>query len=194
MKNIFSLAAILWATISFGQETNNKPLSALAGKTPTSDTSLKVIYVDEEKKPAATFINGRFFQNQNLTSINPNDIEDLNVVKADTLIGNVQYSGLIYIRTKKDYPLRLVTLTELKNKYTNLKGKPAIFMVDGNFINGDYDNYLVDENNLLTIIVDKLQTEKEQINFGLIKLLTKSDENIRNRNRIIIRGTEVTKN
>jgi hypothetical protein len=67
-------------------------------------------------------------------------------------------------------------------------------MIDGDIVNADYDNYVIDENNLLTIIVDKFQNAKESIDFGLIKLLTKSEENIKKRGQIILRGTEVTIN
>ena len=65
-------------------------------------------------------------------------------------------------------------------------------MIDGIIINADYDNFVVDENNLLKIIVDKLQNAKESIDLGLIKLLTKSDENLKKANEVILRGTEVT--
>ena len=85
-------------------------------------------------------------------------------------------------------------MTELKNKYTNLKGKPVIFVLDGNFVTADYDNYLINENNLLTIIIDSLKTGKEKIELGLIKLLSKTEENIKARNQIIIRGTALTMN
>jgi hypothetical protein len=67
-------------------------------------------------------------------------------------------------------------------------------MIDGDIVNADYDNYVIDENNLLTIIIDKFQNTKERIDLGLIKLLTKSEENIKKRNQIMIRGTEVTMN
>ena len=67
-------------------------------------------------------------------------------------------------------------------------------MIDGNIVNADYDNYVIDENNVLTIIVDKFQNTKESIDWGLIKLLTKSEENIKKRQQTILRGTEITIN
>ena len=69
-----------------------------------------------------------------------------------------------------------------------------IFTIDGTIINSDYDKYLVDENYLLQIIVDKIFIAKEIIDLGLIKLLTKSQENIRKSKEIRIRGTETTLN
>jgi len=44
---------------------------------------------------------------------------------------------------------------------------------------------------LLTIIVDKIENSKEKIDLELIKLLTKSDQNIKNSKKIRMRGTEV---
>jgi hypothetical protein len=71
-----------------------------------------------------------------------------------------------------------------------LKGKSTIFTIDGLIINADYDNYLVDENYLLKIVIDSIENKKENIDLWLINLLTKSDENIKNSKKIRIRGTE----
>ena len=76
-------------------------------------------------------------------------------------------------------------------EFGNPKGKPVVFMIDGNIINGNYDKYMVDEDYLLRIIVDKIENTKDNIDLGLIKLLTKSDENIKKVNEIRIRGTEM---
>lgn len=197
MNKLFILL-LLFATNSFGQTTNDKTGGILinSAKTPESDTALRVIYVDREKtdRPSAIFINGKFVMNEAFSSLDPKWIEKIDVVKGDTLIDNIAYNGQIHIKTKSDYVPKIISLTDLKKKYTDFKGKPVVFMIDGNFVNANYDNYLVDENNLLTIIVDKIQTDKEKIDLGLIKLLTKSEENIKKRKQIIIRGTEVSIN
>ena len=106
-------------------------------------------------------------------------------------IDSVQYYGQVHIKTKSSCILKLISLTDLKDKYTNLKNKPVVFMIDGNIVNADYDKYIVDESYLLTIIVDKIENTKEKIDLGLIKLLTKSDENIKKSKEIKIRGTDV---
>ena len=66
-----------------------------------------------------------------------------------------------------------------------------MFMIDGSIINADYDKCMVDENYLLTIIVDKFENTQEKIDLGLIMLLTRSDENIKKSKEIRIRGTDV---
>jgi len=199
MKQLFIFLLVFAATNSFGQIMNGKVAGVLVdtGKNPTRDTTLRVMHVDRNKPElqAAFIINGKYVMNQSLISgLDPKWIEKIEVLKGDTLINNVQYYGQIHIKTRSDYNYnpKAISLTALKNKYTEFKGKPVIFMIDGNIVNADYDNYVIDENNLLTIIVDKFQNAKESIGWGLIKLLTKSEENIKKREQIIIRGTEVT--
>lgn len=198
MNKLFILLLLFSTTNSFGQTKNVRIPGILEDTTKKqeSDTALRIVYVDK-KRPAhqpAFFINGKFVNTDPLlNSLTPSRIENIEVINGDTLIDNVQYYGKIHIKTKSGYNPKSISLTELKNKYTDLKGKPVIFMIDGNIVNADYDNYVIDENNLLTIIVDKFQNTKEKIDLGLIKLLTKSEENIKNRKNII-RGTEVTMN
>ncbi|MBK7099814.1 MAG: hypothetical protein IPH58_17835 [Sphingobacteriales bacterium] len=189
MKQLLFFVTILLATKAFGQITNGKAsgITADTKKTQKPDTALQVIYADKLNQTPACFVNGRFIMNQAF-SINPDNIANIEVLKVDTLIDSKLFHGQIHIKTKVDYIPKFITLTELKNKYTNLKGKSVVFMLDGNFVTADYDSYLIDENYLLTIIIDSLQTEKEKIDLGLIKLLSKTDENIKARKQIMLRG------
>lgn len=159
----------------------------------TVDSSIKIVYVHEDTatKTPAFFLNGRFVY---YPSFNAKIIDNINVVKEAINIDGIEYPGQVYITTKKGYEPKLISLTDLKDKYTNLKNKPAVFTIDGDFINADYDKYLVDENNLLQIDIDKFKNAKENIDLGLIKLLTKSDSNIKKSQEIRIRGKEVASN
>ena len=199
MKKLFILLLAFAATSSFGQTTTGKTPGIVvdATKNQNRDTALRVVYVDRNKpeQQSAFFINGVHVMNQaSFNGLNPKWIANMEVIKRDTVIANISYYGQIYIKTKSDYAPKIISLTDLKNKYTDFKGKPVLFMLDGNFVNANYDNYVVDENNLLTIIVDKLQAEKDKIDMGLINVLTKSEENIKKRSTIILRGTEVSLN
>jgi hypothetical protein len=202
MKQVFIFLLVFATTNSFGQITNGKTsgiILADTGKHPNSDTTLRVIHIDRNKpeRQPAFIINGKYVVNQSLFSgLDPKSVEQIQVLKGDTMINNVQYNGQIHVKTKSDYNYnpKAISLTELKNKYTEFMGKPVIFIIDGNIVNADYDNYVIDENNLLTIIVDKFQNAKENLDLGLIKLLTKSEENLKKRGQIISRGTEVTMN
>ena len=181
MKQLFILKLILLSAVVHGQ-------------TNSADSTIKVIYADkiaDEKKPAF-FINGTFVGYS--FPININDIDSMNIVKEDFEFDSVKYYGKILISVKANFSPKLISLTALKEKYTVFANKPVIFTIDGTIINSDYDKYLVDENYLLQIIVDKIFIGKENIDLGLIKLLTKSQENIRKSKEIRIRGTETTLN
>ena len=190
------MAFAVWSTSTFGQTPANKVSGLIINSNNGlgSDTSLKVVYTNKEsptRKPAY-FLNGKFVNETLLVTLNPMQIESINVVKDSIQFDYIRYYGQIIIKTKSSYTLKLISLAELKDKYTNLKSKPVVFMIDGSIINADYDKYMVDESYLLTIIVDKIENTKENIDLGLIKLLTKSDENIKKSKEIRIRGTEVT--
>jgi len=180
MKLILILSATLLATVSFGQ-------------TNTNDTTIKVIYSNKiSKSPApAFFINGKFVLNPLLS---PKHIDSISVVKSEILIDSIKYSGQVYIKMKDAYAPKLISLNALKNKFTDLKDKPVVFMIDDNIVNADYDKYVVDENYILQIVVDNIKNVKEKIDLGLIKIFTKSEENINKAKSIRLRGGEVAIN
>ena len=59
-------------------------------------------------------------------------------------------------------------------------------------MNVDYDKYLVDENYILSIVVEKFENQNEKLNLNFIKLVTKSEENMKKSKEIRIRGKEET--
>lgn len=67
-------------------------------------------------------------------------------------------------------------------------------MIDGNIVNADYNKYIIDENYVLQIVVDNIKNAKENIDLGLIKLRTKSVENIKKSQETRIRGGNVAMN
>ncbi len=186
MTKTFVLAFALIAINAFGQS-SNKTLDSLL-----HDTTLKVIYTNEENQPQkpAYFLNGQLVNQITLTTLNPEQIDSIHFFKKNIKVDGNRYYGEFYIKTKSGYNPKLISLTNLKEKYTNLGNKTAVFMIDGNFVNGDFDKCLVDENYLLRIIVDHVTNIKEQLDLAVIKLLTKSEENIKSVNEIHIRGKE----
>jgi hypothetical protein len=195
MKQLLFFTTIFLTTTAFGQITNSKAsgITVDTKRTQGPDTALRVIYADKDglNQTPACFINGRFVMNPN---INTQNIVNIDVRNVDTIVNNKLFHGQIYIKTKKGYTPKLISLTELKNKYTNLKSKSVIFMIDNDVVNADYDKYMIDESYLLTIIVDKIQNKKEKINLGLIKILTKTEANIKARNQMILRGADLSMN
>lgn len=141
------------------------------------DTLLKVEYklrdVNIDTTPAY-FVNGEHVAS--IHFIKPQDIDSIKVKKEFFRIKDQEYYGRIDIQTKKGCVLMPISLTDLKIKHTNLGTAKALFFIDGDFINEDYDEYLVNEADLLRIYVET------SVNRGLspyiIKILTKTDANI----------------
>ena len=125
MKTLLILTFAIYSTSAFAQSSSNKELE--------KDTSPKVVYANLENniKPAF-FLNGKFVSESILVTLSPNQIQSINVVKDSIQIDNIRYTGQIQIETKSGYAPKLISLNELKAKYTNLKSKPVVFMIDGN--------------------------------------------------------------
>jgi hypothetical protein len=60
-------------------------------------------------------------------------------------------------------------------------------MMENEIVQGDYDKYLVDECYLLQIIVDKIELKHEKMDFFLVRVLTRTPENIKKAKEIRIR-------
>jgi hypothetical protein len=180
---------------AFGQNTDHKAIGSTMGKKSWStDTMPKVHYVlkDTVTRTTAIFLDGKFLNQTLMGTLDPQQIESIKVLNENIRIDGVDYYGQVQIKTKNYYEPKAISLNELKEKYTNLKDKAALFMLDGNIISGDYDKYIVDENYLLSITIDSIKNPKENIDLGLVKILTKTKENIKKANQIIIRGAEMT--
>jgi hypothetical protein len=156
-----------------------------------NDSTIRVIYTNKIKPATQTafYINGTFVGTA-IPGLNPSQIESITVLKADTING-VKYDGKVLIKTKSAYTPKIITLSDLKFKYTNIADKPVVFMIDGSIINADYDKYLIDEKNVLQIIVDDINNPKENLQLELVKILTRTEENIKKSKEIRIRGHEV---
>lgn len=157
-----------------------------------NDTILKVQYINKDlsQRKSAFYINDQFVSVFSLLMIDPKNINSINVVKETIEIEKRQYYGQIYIKTNTDYHPKLISLNDLKLKYTSLGNAPTIFMIDNLVINENYNKYFVDENYILKIIVEKVENIAENLEFNLIKLLPKTEENIRKSKEIWIRGNE----
>ena len=197
MKKAFFIASILLSINSFGQIKAEKVNGLKMTNQVTvseNDTIIKVVYKNEiknDKKPAY-FINGKLANESIIRCINPNEIETVNVEKENIEIENVKYYGKLYIVTKSTYKPKFISLNNLKLKYTNIKENSIIVQIDDEIMNVDYDKYLVDENYILSIVVEKFENQNEKLNLNFIKLVTKSEENMKKSKEIRIRGKDET--
>lgn len=194
-KNIFALLTLLLTFNSFsqdiiGRKSQNRP-------NYSENSEIKVIYTDSSKKfhsnqkPAGIFVNGKYIGNQNaMNFINSDKIESLKIEKVNFEINGTEYYGRILVKMKSDYSLKFLTLKELSEKYLELNTYPVIYQIDANVVENNKDRILVDENFILKIIVEKVKTSEKNTEINLIKLITKTPENIKKANEIRIRGIE----
>jgi hypothetical protein len=191
MKKAFFIATIIFSINSFGQikdEKNNRLKNTSQQTASENDTVIKVVYKIENEKKPAFFLNGKITNESVLKSIDPKSIVTVKVEKENIEIENVQYFGKVLIETS--YKPKLISLNDLKLKYTSLKENPTVFLIDNEVINADYKKYQVDENYILKIIVEKFENQNEKLDVNFVYLLTKSEENIRKSKEIRIRGKD----
>jgi tRNA A37 threonylcarbamoyladenosine modification protein TsaB len=134
------------------------------------------------------FINGQHIKSSTIRTLDPNLIKEMNVEKDSVELNGNNYYGKIYITTKNNYQPKLISLNKLQKKYTTTSNNPIVFLLDNEIIDEDYDNFLIDENYILKIEVTDLANSKEKLNITLVKLFTRSRENIEKENKIYIRG------
>lgn len=176
-KFIIIIVSILTAN-AFGQTENLKAISE-------QDTIIKVVHIIKFKgaKPAY-YLNGDLINQSVLNFLDPNKIENIKVQKGEIEIGNTKYLGKIVIETKNNYQPNLISLDELRKRYTTVEKNSAIFQIDNEIVDSNYETYLIDKNYILKITINAL----EKPNLSVIKVLSKSAENIKKSNEIIIRG------
>jgi TonB family protein len=147
---------------------------------------IKVKYIskDVDKRPIY-FINGKIQTYQTIIPIDPAIIDNVRVEKEELEIEGKKYYGQIFINLKNEFNFRLISLVDLAKKHTNIENGLTVFMIDDELIKGDYEQYLVDVKYLLQIIVDTTNREGQSIN--VVRLLTKTKENIVNSKKTRIR-------
>ncbi|MDN3494257.1 hypothetical protein [Winogradskyella bathintestinalis] len=190
-KNTLALILLFVTFDSFSQDIIGKKSTTKPNYSENSE--IKVIYKDSlntfhsKNKPVGIFVNGIFLNENLISTINPDKIENLTVEKESFEKNGKEYFGKILIELKSDYKPKFISLKELTSKYLNLDTNPIIFQIDENVINQDYNEYSVDESFILKIELNKIKTSKKDTEINLIKLITKTPENIKKANEIRIK-------
>jgi len=183
-------------TASYSQQLSGKVPGLTTSKPEYSmnDSIIRVVYSKprlKSKKKPAYYVNGALVKEINLLTMNPNEIESINIEKEEIEINNIKYEGKIFIKTKDNSSLshsHLISLNNLKEKYINSLHGSIIFQIDNNRITDDYDEYFVNEKYILKIIVEDFENKKEKLKLHFVTLVTKTEENVKKANEIIIRG------
>jgi hypothetical protein len=82
MKKLIFSIAIISSLSSYSQSTTDKKKESLP-------------------EDVAVFIDAQLTNSEVLKSIQPNDIESMNVIKKDTVVNSRKYRGQIFIKMKK---------------------------------------------------------------------------------------------
>ena len=191
MKFKLSIITVLISMTTFGQLTGKVKSLNISKSASVNDTVIKVDYnnnkISNNPNPPALFFNGKLVSYSLLSTINPESITSVNVVKKDTIIDSLKYFGKIMIQGKTNGNHNYMTLNEFKLKYVSPSENVPVFQIDENIVVDDYDTYLIDEKNILRVIVTPVDNPKQKIKIDFINLLTKSAKNIEESNQIIIR-------
>ncbi|MFM1753385.1 MAG: hypothetical protein RLZZ236_324 [Bacteroidota bacterium] len=73
-------------------------ISSLSSYSQSTSTENKKESIPED---VAVFIDAQLANSEVLKSIQPNDIESMNIVKKDTVVNSRKYKGQIFIKMKK---------------------------------------------------------------------------------------------
>lgn len=201
MKQILLSILLFSSAYTRGQAPIFKPYQhpTFPQKYLSTDSTIRVVYIDDFKdshdgRMTAVFLNGKQAHPSIMATIQYSLLDSFYVHHESIHIGQDTYHQQYYIKTKSTYTPKLISLNELKRKYVELKIKTPIFMLNGNIIDADYDQYIVDENYILSIVIETIKHVKRGNDVGFIKLLTKSPENIKKSKEIRVRGSEVSMN
>lgn len=93
----------------------------------------------------------------------------------------------LIIELNQDYSPVLISLSELKNNYTNIKSDRVIFRIDNNIIQNSPDEVLVDVSNIMVISVSPIKFISDLDDLFMITLFPRTDSNIKKFNTIRIR-------
>lgn len=189
MRTLLLLLLSIWTIHLYGQTGQPTTNSGENSYAALNDSLPQVIYknVQGSKHQTAWLVNDQLAGEFVTKTVNPEQIATVDVRKKSVVIDNITYDSQVTITMKEGYRPKLSSLNELKAKYTNLKDSPVLFMFENDIVQGDYSKYLVDENYLLQIIVEKVEVKSGNLDFYLARLLARTPENIKKSKEIRLR-------
>jgi hypothetical protein len=198
MRQIIALVFVIITVNAFGQVDclSAKNVAVVNSINPLeivdNDTTIRISYVNckvYDKSPAY-YVNGNLFNEVTLKTIKQTVIDSIEVVKVDVEADGKRNYGQIRIKLQNRYSPMLISLSDLKLKYTEVKSESSVFMIDDEVVYGDYRKYYVDKKNILSIVVNEVAIKKDSLQMYIIRLLTKTEDNIRKSKQVMIRGVE----
>ena len=206
---LLACVAIAFCTLSaFGQENQDKEEKVVVVKKvgEKSTNALGDYYAAKLDKPlwvskadtvgplgeTACFVNGKFISQTAFFAVNDFAIDSVRADNREVIVDGIKYKGSMQIFMKAGYAPASISLSALRTKYE--LPSPSIYYINNSLVTGDYDNFLVDENYILKIEVQKLDDAKENLHVNVIRVLTKTKDNLSKAYPIVIRGVGETAN
>ena len=190
MYKLSLLLLLLVVTTALCGQTRQEGTVFSAQKFRTLNDSVpQVIYnkPPDTSHPIAWFVNNQWVEGLLIKSINPESIATMNVQKQPILMNQIKFDGQVYLTLKSDHQPKYITLKELKSTFTNLGESPVVYLLDGEVVLGDEQKNRVDQGNILQIIIDKIDAQGSGTDIFLIRVFTRSPENIKRSKEIRIR-------
>lgn len=169
MKLKYSLVIGLISVFTFAQNKVEKGI----------DTSKIIVeYMnsnnEEVSKSIPFFINGVKYPPSIIRTIKPEQIQSIDVLEESKEYPN----GGVVVVLEKGVNLNLISLKELIRQEVKNQSDYSmnIYFIDGEAIPFQTDNYYVDKNNILKIVIRPVTNT--DANYNIVDIFTKSDKNI----------------
>lgn len=124
----------------------------------------------------------------------PEKIANINVI-SNYYDSTEHVHGEIFMTSKDKNAYNFLTIPDIARISNNNSKGPTLYMLDNEFLK-DISSFKIDSSYILTIQITK-GSEIEYLkntfpDLTVFKILTRTKENLKNENKIIIRGTEQT--
>lgn len=142
---------------------------------------IRVEYRQKQKaSPIETFlINGKEVTKSLINTLNPDLVEDVSKV-----------DNVFHITTKQGYFPDIITLNDLRKKYTDVVEKSVVYMIDNYLIKESADLYELDENYIQKVVIEEVGVVSEKQSTQVINIFTKRNWRSGNNSGIMIRGVD----
>jgi hypothetical protein len=172
MKIFIILISICFSIVGYGQQQKTKPISQWQ----------PIYFIDSVKIDLPQL----FFD--------PNKIADINVV-SNYYDSAKQIHGKMFITSKDPKDFNFLSVADITNAYKKGTKTPTIFMLDNEFLK-DIAAFKIDSSYILKVEVlraSEIEYLKNTLpNLTIVKIITRTKENLDRQNQIRIQGTETT--
>jgi len=192
IQKIILLLMLLLVTKAHSQDLTTESLSKAIIQYAENDTVPRTVFPAAGKltKPAI-LLNDKYVSVETFKTLSHNIIESVTIDPSKITLGEEDFIGTILVKTKPNTSLNLISLDSLVKKYAGLHDERCVFSIDGEIVNADQKLTLVDENNIMQIKPVKLDKYSDSSTIYFIKILTRTEKNLKEANTVYIKGNDL---